>query len=71
MDLKLYFIEDDMKGYCAVCGKEIEVQMCCSGDGCGCFGLPIDPPVCNSDKCWEEWEQRNIEDIEEELEENE
>jgi hypothetical protein len=43
-----------MKGYCAICGEEIEVQMCCSGRDCGCMGLPIDPPVC-SELCEKEY----------------
>ncbi len=41
-----------MKGYCEICGKEIEVRMCCSGFDCGCMGLPIDPPVC-SNECYD------------------
>jgi len=39
------------KGFCDVCGTEIEVRFCCSGHECGCMGQPIDPPVC-SEKCW-------------------
>jgi hypothetical protein len=42
-----------MKGYCIVCGKEIEVKMCCSGYDCGCMGQPTEPPVC-SDVCYDE-----------------
>lgn len=41
------------KGYCKNCGNEIEVQMCCSGRGCGCQGLPIDPPICEKKECWD------------------
>lgn len=37
------------KGFCKVCGFEIEVQMCCSGYMCGCMGQPIHPPVCSED----------------------
>ena len=40
-----------MKGYCEICGTEIELQMCCSGIDCGCLGQPIEPPVC-SDECY-------------------
>ena len=39
-----------MKAGCAICGEEIEVQLCCSGFECGCMGLPVEPPVC-SEKC--------------------
>lgn len=42
-----------MKGYCIVCGAEIEVTMCCSGRDCGCMGQPTEPPVC-SEKCHDE-----------------
>lgn len=48
------------KGYCAICGEEIEVRMCCSGRDCGCLGLPIDPPVC-SDECYEKFMNLNKE----------
>lgn len=40
------------KGHCDICGEEIEVQMCCNGDQCGCMGLPVDPPVC-SEECFD------------------
>jgi hypothetical protein len=39
------------KGYCEICGIEIEVKICCNGSQCGCMGLPIDPPVC-SEECY-------------------
>lgn len=42
-----------MESNCVVCGKDIEVTICCSGRDCGCMGMPIDPPVC-SDKCYDE-----------------
>jgi len=30
------------------CDNEIaEPITCCSGQGCGCMGLPIEPPVCS------------------------
>lgn len=43
-----------MKGYCQICGTEIEVRICCSGRDCGCLGQPIDPPVC-SQVCWDKF----------------
>jgi len=43
-----------MKGYCEICGTEIDVRVCCSGHECGCMGMPVDPPVC-SDKCYDEF----------------
>ncbi len=43
-----------MKGNCEICGKEIEIQMCCNGRECGCMGLPIEPPVC-SDQCEQQY----------------
>jgi len=49
-----------MRGNCAICGKEIEIQMCCSGVDCNCMGLPIDPPVC-SQKCRGEYFKQLIE----------
>jgi hypothetical protein len=42
------------KGYCLVCGKEIDVNMCCSGHACGCMGQPTEPPIC-SEKCYDEY----------------
>jgi len=46
---------------CCVCQKEVrmfEPDYCCSGDMCGCRGLPLDPPLCDSRDCnnkyWEE-----------------
>ena len=32
------------KGFCDVCGTEIEVTSCSSFD-CGCMGLPTEPPI--------------------------
>lgn len=35
---------------CAEC-KKVEIpepQRCCSGHECGCYGMPIDPPYCQS-----------------------
>ncbi len=37
------------KGFCEICGTEIEVRMCCNAFDCGCMGLPVDPPVCSSE----------------------
>lgn len=42
------------KGFCEICGTEIEVKMCCSGHECGCMGLPVDPPVC-SESCYDQY----------------
>lgn len=42
-----------MKGFCLQCSKEIEVQICCNGYGCGCQGLP-EYPFCGND-CFEEY----------------
>jgi len=41
-----------VKGFCEVCGSEIDVHMCCSGRECGCMGLLVEPPVC-SDECYD------------------
>lgn len=41
------------KGFCIVCGEEIEVNICCNGYMCGCMGQPVDPPVC-SEECYDE-----------------
>lgn len=38
------------RGYCLICGKNIEIQMCCNGYMCGCMGQPVEPPLC-SEKC--------------------
>jgi hypothetical protein len=39
---------------CIVCNKKLdfEVRYCCNEHDCGCFGRPIDPPVC-SEECFE------------------
>lgn len=42
-----------MKWNCVVCGETVEnykPEYCCSGEQCGCRGLPIEPPLC-SVKC--------------------
>lgn len=41
-----------VKGFCEVCGDDIEITLCCSSFDCGCRGLPIHPPVC-SEKCYD------------------
>ena len=38
------------RGYCLICGKDIEIQVCCNGYMCGCMGQPVEPPIC-SGKC--------------------
>lgn len=38
---------------CIACGKnvpEYKEERCCSGKDCACFGLPIEPCLC--DECW-------------------
>lgn len=40
---------------CIGCGAEFEGEspkMCCSGEQCGCMGMPIDPVIC-SKECYE------------------
>ncbi|MGN6417783.1 MAG: hypothetical protein ACTHMC_09845 [Pseudobacter sp.] len=37
---------------CMVCGKSFMgelPQMCCSGQDCGCMGMPVDPVVCSKE----------------------
>jgi hypothetical protein len=49
-----------MKGFCIVCGEEIEISICCNGDECGCRGQPIEPPICSEscyDKLINNWEE--------------
>lgn len=36
---------------CEVPLPEYVPERCCSGHECGCYGLPIDPPLCA--KCWD------------------
>lgn len=55
-----------MTGNCEICGKEIEVEMCCSGRECGCMGKPVEPPVCEKEECWikyAEINKLNLQDI--------
>jgi hypothetical protein len=49
------------KGFCDVCGTEIEVNMCCSGHECGCMGLPNEPPIC-SEKCYDTFMSQEYQD---------
>jgi len=44
-----------MKGNCIVCGKDIEVIMCCSGRDCGCMGQPVELLLCSSNECFDEF----------------
>jgi|688.fasta_scaffold491836_4 hypothetical protein len=39
-------------GFCEICGKEIELKICCSAFDCGCMGQPLEPPIC-SEKCYD------------------
>ena len=56
-----YKIMSKQKGFCDVCGTEIEVNMCCSGHECGCMGLPTEPPVC-SEKCYDTFMSQEYQD---------
>lgn len=41
--------------FCFVCKREMpdfKPQYCCDGRECGCYGQPIEPPIC-SIECWE------------------
>jgi len=43
---------------CVECEKIVgdwEPNMCCSGRDCGCLGLPTNPPICDSDECYEKF----------------
>lgn len=46
------------KGYCEICGTEIEVRICCNSFDCGCGGFPVDPPVCSSE-CYDKLMNKN------------
>lgn len=46
-------------GSCDICGINIEVKVCCDGYECGCLGLPIEPPICHKDECWEKYLNKN------------
>lgn len=48
-----------MEGYCDICGTTIDIQMCCSGDQCGCMGMPTEPPVCGQE-CWEKYLEQKL-----------
>lgn len=38
------------------CEHEIIITRCCSGQECGCRGMPGDPPFC-SQECWDAWSE--------------
>jgi hypothetical protein len=46
-------------GFCEICGREIELKICCSGFECGCMGKPVEPPIC-SEKCYDIFMVKNI-----------
>lgn len=46
-----------MKGSCMYCNTDIEMDFCCDGRECGCMGIPIDPPICQNDKCYEKFKK--------------
>lgn len=57
-----------MKGYCEICGTEIELTICCNGRECGCMGLPVEPPACSNecyDKLMEKYQKLNNNDKDE------
>jgi hypothetical protein len=40
--------------FCFICKRSMpdwEPQYCCNGRDCGCYGYPIEPPIC-SKECW-------------------
>lgn len=43
--------QDDNGIYlCYICKNKMpyyKIRLCCSGHECGCYGLPVDPPVCS------------------------
>lgn len=41
--------------FCFVCKEKMsdwKPQYCCDGRQCGCYGQPIEPPICSAE-CWE------------------
>lgn len=46
------WMKDGRRDHCIVCDKKLHYkpEYCCGGFECGCYGLPIEPPVC-SNKC--------------------
>lgn len=48
-----------MEGNCMYCDTKIEIKMCCSGRECGCMGQPVEPPVCESELCWEKFSKEH------------
>lgn len=41
--------EVDPTAECMKCGTPVpdyEARYCCSGRECGCYGLPLEPPLC-------------------------
>lgn len=40
-----------VKEPCLQCKKEFDfvAVYCCSGYECGCYGMPIDPPLCSKE----------------------
>lgn len=40
----------EAKWSCLICGaivEDFEPEMCCDGRECGCYGKPIEPPLCS------------------------
>ena len=43
-------ITEDGIAKCIVCGLPVpdyKPEFCCDGHECGCYGLPIEPPICS------------------------
>lgn len=60
-----------MKYYCMICEKELDYEplMCCSGYMCGCYGMPIEPPVC-SNECYNKLPMNQVKEDTKESDEN-
>lgn len=56
-------VEKVMAAYqCMICSADLvdyEPQMCCGGKDCGCYGMPVNAPIC-SEKCWDALTDRGM-----------
>lgn len=54
-----------------ICEKELDYEplMCCSGYMCGCYGMPIEPPVC-SNECYNKLPMNQVKEDTKESDEN-
>ena len=51
---RLLLVDREVPDGCAACGASVprwEPVFCCSGAGCGCRGLPINPSLCEDCEC--------------------